>query len=69
MAMRAANGDKQARIEETARLLKRGIPKDQIAENLGVHPRTVDDYEDELLNKPTKASRAAARKEARGLQR
>jgi len=64
--MRAASEDKESRIQKTAQLLKRGIPKDQIAESLGVHRRTIDDYEDELLCKPTKASRAAARVENRG---
>ena len=64
--MKAANEDRQSRIRETAQLLKRGVPKDQIAQTLGVHPRTIDDYEDELLNKPTKASRAAARRENPG---
>lgn len=62
MTMTIPNEDRQSRIRETAQLLKRGVPKDQIAQAFGVHPRTVDDYEDELLNKPTKASRAAARK-------
>ncbi|MGN8131516.1 hypothetical protein [Paenarthrobacter sp. 22069] len=64
--MKVANGDRQSRIRETAQLLKRGVSKDQIAQTLGVHPRTIDDYEDELLNKPTKSSRAAARRENRG---
>jgi len=64
--MRSANEDRPARIKETAELLKQGVPRDQIAQTLGVHRHTIDDYEDELLDKPTKASRAAARRSIPG---
>lgn len=61
--MTEAQQERQARIQETARLLASGLSHGQIAAQLGVHPRTVADYIAVIREVETKASRARRRKE------
>jgi hypothetical protein len=54
---------RQARVQETARLLASGLSHGHIAVQLGVHPRTIADYAAVLREAESKASRARRRKE------
>lgn len=61
--MTEAQEERQARVQETARLLTLGLNHREIAVQLGVHPRTVADYIAVIREAETKASRARRRKE------
>ena len=61
--MTEAQDERQARIQETRRLLALGLSHRQIAAQLGVHPRTIADYAAVIGKAETKASRARRRKE------
>jgi hypothetical protein len=61
--MTEAQEERQARVQETARLQASGLSHGQIAVLLGVHPRTVADYAAVIRAAETKASRAGRRKE------
>ena len=61
--MTGAKEERQARIEETARLLASGLSHRLIAAQLGVHPRTVADYAAVIRDDETRASRARRRKD------
>lgn len=55
--------ERKARVDETARLLALGLSQKQIADQVGVHPRTVADYAAGIREDATKATRAQRRKE------
>lgn len=61
--MTEAQEQRQARIQETGRLLALGLSHRQIAAQLEVHPRTIADYAAVIRQVETKASRARRRKE------
>lgn len=60
--MTTVDAGKAARMEVTARLLKQGLTKQQIAKQLGVHETTVRNYVAHMNGRATKESRAIDRK-------
>lgn len=62
--MNSVQDDRVNNMREAARLRDVGWTKEHIAEQLGVHPRTVQDYFDELDGKATKVSRQALRRDS-----